>query len=347
MSPPCLVSVIIPTLRRGDLLYRTLDSLLQQDLPATNLDILVVENMASADAPALPGKYGTVRRLLLHDNYGTTESINRGASQSQSKYLFLLNDDVELDPGCISAMIARSEAAPCAFCGGKLLSARQRDHFDGAGDALLLGGGAFRLGHQDPDTGQYEKEQAVLAGCGAALLFRRDVFQEIGGLDERFFAYLDDVDLCLRAQLAGYQGIYVPRAVAYHIGSATLGDALHPRIVRWMTRNQIYLVLKNYPAPVLLRLLPRISVFQALWFLLNVKRGRAGPYLMGMAGALGSLFPLLGERRRVMKRKRISNSEFLSLLRQSERQLYDWHMQRPKKARSRLMTVYFSLLGRP
>ena len=80
----------------------------------------------------------------------------------------------------------------------------------------------------------------VLSGCGAAVLYRREVFELCGPLDEDFFAYLEDLDLALRAQLLGYTGIYLPDAVAYHIGSATLGDVLHPRIVEYLTRNQIY-----------------------------------------------------------------------------------------------------------
>ena len=105
----------------------------------------------------------------------------------------------------------------------------------------------------------------MIAGCGAAILFRRSVFEEAAGLDEDFFAYLDDVDLALRVQLLGYQGIYVPEATAYHIGSATLGNVVHPEIVEWMTRNQILLVVKNYPGGVLVKLLPQIVGFQVLW----------------------------------------------------------------------------------
>ena len=116
------------------------------------------------------------------------------------------------------------------------------------------------------------------------MLYRREVFELCGRLDEEFFAYLDDLDLALRAQLLGYTGIYLPDAVAYHIGSATLGDVLHPRIVEYLTRNQIYLLAKDYPRSVLWRLLPRIIVYQKLWFLFAVRNAGLGAVLARMVG---------------------------------------------------------------
>src|SRR5205814_1658974 len=100
--------------------------------------------------------------------------------------------------------------------------------------------GAYHLCHQDTDTGQLNQPAEIFVGCGAATLYRRCALEDAGRLDGIFFAYLDDVDLAFRLQLCGWNGMYVPEAVAYHIGSATLGDSMHPRIVRWMTRNQLY-----------------------------------------------------------------------------------------------------------
>src|SRR4030088_2108591 len=262
-----LVSIIIPALKRPDLTQRCIDSVLRQSLPDTEYEIVVVENDAAPET-VLPGPLPkAVRRIDLAENYGTTGSINRGVAESSSEYVLLLNNDVELGPQFLVTLTSvLSTAQEYGFATGKLISAAgNRDRLDGAGDALLRGGGAFRLGHSDLDVGQFDRSRPVLAGCGAATLFRRSVFEEVQGLDEDFFAYLDDVDLALRAQLLGHEGIYVPDAFAYHIGSATLGRALHPKIVEWMTRYQILLVAKNYPSGVLLRLLPQIVVFQVLW----------------------------------------------------------------------------------
>src|SRR5262249_55016939 len=94
--------------------------------------------------------------------------------------------------------------AKLGFATGKLLRATQRTDLDGAGDAVLMAGAAYRLGHVDSDDGRFDWPRTVLSGCGAAVLYRREVFERCGPLDEDFFAYLEDVDLALRAQLLGY-----------------------------------------------------------------------------------------------------------------------------------------------
>src|SRR2546429_9699793 len=107
-----------------------------------------------------------------------------------------------------------------ALATGKLQKAGDSRVLDGAGDALLQSGSSSRLGHGDQDRGQFDKTVTVLTACGAAMLFRRSVFEEMHGLDESFFAYLDDVDLCFRAHLLGHKGVYISAALGYHIGRA-------------------------------------------------------------------------------------------------------------------------------
>jgi GT2 family glycosyltransferase len=173
------------------------------------------------------------------------------------------------------------------------------------------------------------------------------VLEEIQGLDEDFFAYLDDVDLALRCHLLGYKGLYVPSAVACHIGSATLGEHLHPKIVELLTRNQISLIVKNYPLWVLLRLFPRILAFEVLWFSFAVRKGGLTPCLRGIGGAI-RLFPrMLQKRSQTVARRRITCAEFLTLLRASEGQIYAWHKARPPASRSMLLNTYFGLFGAP
>jgi GT2 family glycosyltransferase len=280
--------------------------------------------------------------LTLDANYGTAGGFNRGIAATKSKYVLLLNNDVELEADFLRTLVSVLEQDPrCAFAAGKLLSASDHSRLDGAGDALLRGGGAYRLGHGDSDTGQFDRESPILSACGAAALFRRSVLEEIGGFDEDFFAYLDDFDACLRAHLAGYTCRYVPGAVGYHIGSATLGDPLHPKIAEFLTRNQIFLVLKNYPREALLRLLPRIVGFQCLWLALAIRKGAFLPWLRGAASALQALPQTLRKRRAVARISRVDAERFLELLRLSEREIFRWHSARPEAARSTLLNLYF------
>ncbi|HSB75890.1 MAG TPA: glycosyltransferase family 2 protein [Terriglobales bacterium] len=343
-SPPpeSLISVVIPSLRRPDLVEQCLASLARQTLPTQQFEVLVVENEAGPGAkpPAFLPK--NARWLPLSENLGTTGSINRALEQSRSDYVMLLNNDVQLETRCLQALLDTLQAdAGLGFATAKLLNARRPGVLDGAGDALLCGGGAYRLGHDNPDCGQFDRAAPVLAGCGAATLFRRAALEKAGRLDEHFFAYLDDVDLGLRVHLAGYRGVYTPEAVAGHLGSATLGDVFHPRIAELLTRNQLFLLMKDYPAGALWRLLGRITVFQLFWLALVVRRGRLGSYLRGVAGALLGVPKMLAKRRRLVRSRAVSSTQFLDLLRASERQIFAWQKALPAEARSALLTAYF------
>lgn len=342
-----LVSVIIPALHRPDLTERCIASLRRQTIPSASFDIVVVENEARPETNLPQPSESNIRVIELAQNLGTTGSINRGCAESTSKYVLLLNNDVELQPDFLENLIAAVEQdRRNGFVTGKLLSAKEKNRLDGAGDAVLAGGGVYRIGHGDLDVGQYETCTRVIAGCGAATLFRRSVFEEVGGLDDIFFAYIDDVDLGFRVHLYGYQGQYLPKSVAYHIGSATLGgESFHPKIVEWITRNQILLLSKDYPLFALLVMLPRIFVFQLLWLAVALRRGLFMPYLKGVFSALGFLPATLRKRRTLMKQRRIADADFLSLLRESELQVYRWHKTQSPTSKSSLLKSYFFLFG--
>jgi GT2 family glycosyltransferase len=342
------VAIAIPALHRPDLTARCIEFIQKQTLSADEWEIVVVENEARAGEMLADPLPRNTRRIELADNEGTTGSINRAVAATDSRYVLLLNNDVELEPDYIAQLVAALDAdAKLGFATAKLLRATQRTHLDGAGDAMLMAGAGYRLGHLDRDDGQFDKPMPVLAGCGAAVLYRRDAFVEAGGLDIEFFAYLDDLDLALRAQLMGYGGLYLPSAVAYHIGSATLGDPLHPRVIELITRNQLWLLMKDYPRAVLRRLLPRIIAYQSLWMMFAIKSGGASAYFRGLQAALRNRHSMRQKQRDAMVRRRIGDSEFLERLRASERQVWEWQRSRPAGEHSKLLKAYFRLFGRP
>jgi GT2 family glycosyltransferase len=341
------VAIAIPSLHRPDLTSRCIDFIQRQTLPADEWEIIVIENAAQPGKILADPLPRNTRRIELPSNEGTTGSINRAVAASDSRYILLLNNDVELAPDYIEKLVAALDATPKAgFAVGKLLRAGQRTHLDGAGDAMLMAGAAYRLGHLDQDRGQFDQEMPVLAGCGAAVLYRREAFVGAGGLDPAFFAYLDDLDLALRAHLLGYGGVYLPHAVAYHIGSATLGEPLHPRAIELITRNQLYLLMKDYPRAVLRRLMPRILVYQCLWLILVLRNRAFGAYLRAVRDAFRSRRSMQRMHRELMALRRISDAELLERLRASERQIYDWQQSLPPQTRSALLKFYFALFGR-
>lgn len=342
------VTIAIPSLHRPDLTARCIKFIQEQTLPASTWEIVVIENEARPNAILPDPLPPNTRRIELPTNEGTTGSINRAVAATDSQYVLLLNNDIELRPDYVEKLVRVLDADPkLGFATGKLLRATQRTHLDGAGDAMLMAGAAYRLGHLDPDNGQFDRALPVMAGCGAAVLYRRATFVNSGGLDLEFFAYLDDLDLGLRAQLLGYGGVYLPDAIAYHIGSATLGDTLHPRVIEYLTRNQIYLLLKDYPRPVLFRLLPRILFYQWMWLLFALQNREPSAYFRGLIGALRGSGSMRAKHRNLLASRRINDSEFLTRLRDSERQIYDWQQSRSTEDRSALLNFYFRIFRRP
>lgn len=341
-----LISAIIPSLHRPDLTAKCIESLQTQTLGPDQWEAIVVENEAQLDSILPDPLPSNVKRILLKSNLGTTGSINRGVASSSSEYVLLLNNDVVLAPDFLEHLVSAMRDLQCGFATGKLRQGHDTTLLDGSGDALLLGGGAYRLGHGDPDLGQFERKEVVLCGCGAATLFRRSAFNDAQGLDEDFFAYLDDMDLALRVRMTGLYGVYVPEAVAYHLGSATLGYRTHPRIIYLLTRNQFLLVLKNYPIAALLQLLPQILIFQLLWLGLAVRRGWVLPYLQGVLSALRCLPRTMRKRTRLREIRRITDSEFIAAIRTSEKQVSEWQRSlRPPISSSRMLRIYFWLFG--
>ena len=352
------VAIAIPSLHRPDLTARCIEFVQKQTLPYGEWEIVVIENEAQADKILPDPLPPNTRRIELTTNEGTTGSINRAVAATDSRYILLLNNDIELESDYIARLLAAFDTdLKLGFAVGKLLRATERDHLDGAGDAMLMAGAAYRLGHLNFDHGQFDQPMPALAGCGAAVLYRREAFVASGGLDPEFLAYLDDLDLALRAQLMGYTGAYVPGAVAYHIGSATLGQPLHPRVVEYVTRNQIYLLIKDYPRAVFLRLLPRIIVYQVLWMVSSNRRSGRGSsseqhggmraHFRGWSAAIHNRHIMRQKGRELMTKRRICDAEFLRRLRDSERQIYDWQQSLPVQDRSSLLKFYFRLFGRP
>ena len=340
------VVITIPSLHRPDLTARCIESIQQQTLPAELWKIVVIENEARPDSILPDPLPRNTIRIELPNNEGTTNSINRGMASVPSPYVLLLNNDAELAPDYLEKLLNTLEAdETLGFATGKLLRATQRAQLDGAGDAMLLGGASYRLGHLDRDQGQFDQCMPLLSACGAAVLYRSKAFLLCGALDADFFAYLDDLDLALRTHLIGYRGVYVPEAVAYHVGSATLGQTLHPQVVEYITRNQFYVLMKDYPQAVLRRLLPRIVAYQTLWLMFAVKSAGLFPYVRGVRGALRGRKRMLQKHRDLMAKRKIDDEQLLALMQMSERQIYDWQQSRAPQDRSALLRLYFRLFA--
>ena len=216
-------------------------------------EVIVADN-ASTDGSLemLFREYPTIRQIPLDRNYGFTGGYNRALAQVDAEYFVLINSDVEVPPGWLQPLVAWMEAHPkCGACGPKLLDWHKRDTFEYAGAA---GGLLDRYGYPfcrgralqkvEKDFGQYDDPADVFWISGACLMVRSRLWKELGGLDDRFFAHMEEIDLCWRIQLAGYRVTAVPQSFVYHIGGGTLPNE-SPFKLRLNYRNNLLLLENN------------------------------------------------------------------------------------------------------
>ncbi|MDQ6705827.1 MAG: glycosyltransferase family 2 protein [Acidobacteriota bacterium] len=273
------MTVIVPVWNGRDLLASLLTSLRAQTCQPA--EILAIDN-GSTDGAAEFAERAGARVIRLAANLGFSKAVNRGIRESRTEWLAIVNTDVELEPNWIEALLgsAGHDVRDVWFATGKLLNASRRDLIDGTYDTLCRGACAWRAGHGRRDGPEFSRKCSIAFAPLTAALFRAELFRRAGFLDEEFGSYLEDVDLGLRCASAGYGGVYVPEAIAYHRGSASLGK-WHPEIVRRISRNQVLLVAKHYPTRLIWRFGWSILVAQGLWGLIATRHGAAGAFLRG------------------------------------------------------------------
>ncbi len=302
MADPAVTAIVLNYNGR-ELLDVILPSLAAQTYP--NLAVTVLDNGSSDGSPELVReRWPDVRVIALPHNVGVAAALNRGLETVQTELVALLNNDIELDPGWLEELVAHLETHPeAASASGKLLRFNSRDVIDAAGDGMRWSSAAFNRGSGEVDRGQFDRPEPVFSACAGAALYRRSAFDDVGLFDEDFFAYLEDVDWSLRAQLRGYASRYVPGAVAYHMRGATTSGSLN-RYRVMQRRNQIWLVVKNYPLGAMLRRAPGILLLNAGLALQDARQGGLGGTLRGWWAALRGLPTMLRKRRDVQRARR-------------------------------------------
>lgn len=236
------------------------EKLLREFLPSvvknTNADlgrVVVVDNHSTDGSwRCLEQEFPDVERVLFEENFGFAGGYNRAIEMIEAEYVVLLNSDVEVAPGWLEPLVAvldRDEKV--AAVQPKILAYRDKNKFEYAGAA---GGYIDYLGFPfcrgrvmdttEQDYGQYDDEVDVFWATGASLCIRRDVYRAVGGLDEAFFAHMEEIDLCWRLKNGGYTLKVVPSSVVYHLGGGSL-PMNHPRKLFLNYRNNLLMLHKN------------------------------------------------------------------------------------------------------
>lgn len=245
-------AVVILNYNGAGMLRRFLPSVIKYSPEAS---IYVADNGSSDESCyVVRNEFPAVKLMVLDHNYGFAEGYNRALAQVDEEYAVLLNSDVEVTRGWLSPMTQFLDSNPeVAACQPKLLSFKQKDFFEYAGAA---GGFIDKWGYTfcrgrifntvERDSGQYDDTTDVFWATGAALMIRNEVYKNNGGLDGRFFAHMEEIDLCWRLRSRGYRIACVPQSHVYHVGGATLKKE-NPQKTYLNFRNNLLMIYKNAP----------------------------------------------------------------------------------------------------
>ena len=303
MNSAPTVAVVIPSWNSLGLLPRCLGSLVEQGV---ELELLAVDNGSSDGSLAYLEREG-VRHLALPRNVGFAAAVNLGVRETAAASILVLNADTALGPSCVGALSAALEADPSL--GGvqprilQLESAAEaplpdpaRARIYSAGQALTRDGRALEEGAGETQGPAHRRRHEIFGVCGAACLLRRELFDQLGGYDESYFAFYEDVDLNVRARIAGWRFEYVPEPVVWHVGNASWSAGFArpgAENARLVARNRLATQLKFMPASAV----PRIAAIEVGSLLRAARQRRLRATLRGKLGVLPWLGVLLRERR--------------------------------------------------
>lgn len=312
------VSIIIVNYNKKELLKKCLNSLIALDF--NDFEIVVVDN-GSTDGSveeikkilSISSDLPLIKPVYLPHNSGFSRGNLEGVQHAQGKYIALLNNDTEVHKQWLQELAkAMDDHKDVGICASKLI-VHNKNTIDSAGDGFARSLQGYKRG-EGHDSNEFNYQEYVFGACAGAALYRRDMLEDIGFLDEDFFLIHEDTDINFRAQLAGWKALYVPTAIVYHKVRSSIVD-MSDIAVYYTIRNREFARIKNVPYLVFLRYLP--------WFIINeigefvffaLKHKRFSLYFKAKKDALKLVPLMLKKRRQIMKNKRVSNKYIMSVL---------------------------------
>lgn len=303
-----LASILIVTFNSRAHFPRLKAALSAQTLPAR---ILIIDNASHLDQRPLQEDFPPEAEIVqLAENTGFASANNRAVERAETPFVALLNPDAFPEPNWLETLVRAAEGAPrVAAFGSTQIAAETPSKFDGLGDCYHVFGLPWRGGYQWPRKSA-ARSGMVFSACAAAALYRREAWLEIGGFDESFFCYCEDVDLGFRLRLAGWDARQIAGAIVHHVGGASSG--VHSPFADYHgSRNRLWTFVKNMPAPAFWLLAP-FHVLASLLLLARVLgKRRWDATLRGMIDGLKGLGAVWKTRKIVQSRRLATNLAIL------------------------------------
>jgi GT2 family glycosyltransferase len=279
-------------------------------------EVIVVDNGSEDESVSyLRESWPDATVVELGENRGFPAAVNAGIAAGSGPYVALLNTDIELSPDWLELLVGEFDRDPgLGFATGKIMRHDDREVIEQVGHDFYTCGRFEPHGLGERDEGQYDERRPTPVVTAAAAMYRREALEDAEGFDEDYFLYCEDGDVCLRMLLLGYSGLYVPEPEAFHVRGGTVGASMDlPRF--FLVRNALITLLKDLPASVLLRSLPKIALYH--WGQLATARNEG--YARRVVQAYASfirLLPATVRKRGVVQRgRRVRPGEFAAQVR--------------------------------
>lgn len=307
------IALIIVNYNSGGLLGKCLSAVHRQTrMP----DRIVVVDNASTDGSAsgVEGEWDQVQLVRMTTNAGFSAANNRAFGLCEDcDWVALLNPDAFPSPGWLAALAGATVEYPQA---GSFASCLVKDSdasvLDGAGDAYHVSGLVWRIGHGEK-TPSRQRRQQVFSACAAAAMYRCAAVQSVGGFDESYFCYNEDVDLGFRLRLIGMPCWYIPEAVVTHVGSATTGTHSDFSLF-YGHRNLVWTYVKNMPGPLFFRFLWQHLLLNLVSIVFLSLRYRTTAVVRAKYSAIKGLRAVLRKRRQVQAHKTCDDGDLLAVV---------------------------------
>ena len=282
------ISIIIPNFNGEQFLKECLNSIKKQNF--SHYEVIIVDNGSNdGSVEYIKDNYSEFTLIQNQKNLGFATAVNQGIKSSNAEYVFLLNNDTELEVECVSKLLNCIDKDENIFgVSSKMIQNQDRNLIDDAGDEYTLLGYTKKVGN-NRSTELYQSKREIFSACAGAALYRRNIFDIIGYFDENFFAYMEDVDISYRARIYGFKCVYCPEAVVYHDVSATSGSKYNAFKIRLAARNNVYVPYKNMPWPQLILNLLFLILGFLIKYLVFLKKGHGNDYMAGLKEGLTSL----------------------------------------------------------